>query len=160
MSASLLDTNEFLSITGFPNISEYRDLVGKSKFHLSKINGYDVGTPTTVEDLLNSRLSPSPDLHRFEELKGKGVLLYLTDGPLLLDDDHGNHLLGEFVRFRTRMLGRVGPLRVNSALLSTYCAAHRLGLEVRESLAESLRACKMEFHDSERDLVDYDSLRA
>lgn len=160
MSGSILDTNAFLSLIGFNYPSDFRAYLGENKFELSRRAGYDVGTPTTVDKILDQRLSPQPNqpnIAEFEALRETGTLIYLVDGPLLVDDKWGNHVFGELIRFHERMNGKLAQPVINYPLLSTYCLANRLSQVTKDRLAETIRAHRSIALSPEARLVDYAS---
>lgn len=164
MGASLLDTREFLSLTGFHHPSNFRASVGGRKIELSEKAGYDIGTPKTVDWILDQRLPPelisNMDIAKFHALRETGTLIYLAEGPLLVDDRWGNNLFGELIRFNQRIQGELANPVINYSLLLTYCKANELSDLTRDRLKETIRAHKVEISPSERRFVDYDSFQS
>lgn len=163
MSASLIDTNAFLSLIGFDYPSDFRASVGGRKLELSTEAGYDVGTPTTVDRILDQRipteLLQKVSLDRFQALRETGTLIYLAEGPPLIDDMFGNHLFGELIRFNQRMHGESIRPEINYPLLLTYCKANKLSDLTRDRLVETIKAHRLEISPSERQFVNYHSFQ-
>ncbi|MEK6910872.1 MAG: hypothetical protein AABW82_03795 [Nanoarchaeota archaeon] len=161
MSASLLDAHGFLSQIGFEHPWDFRALVCENKFELSRRAGYDIGTPATVSHLLDERIDHKTPLEEFERLRETGILLYLVEGPLLTDAEADNHLFGELARFGRRINGpsSIAQTVINYPLLSTYCKANKLSLELQNRMSGAIRAQMHLELPTGMVKVDYDSFR-